>query len=107
MLGGVGVCQPVAEETVHEGSVAVFATLAKGGEVMGGIGHGLCTAGYDCRGTAGHYGLAGQDDGFEGGGAYFVDCCADGGIGHAGAEGALSGWVLAKALNSETTSRKG
>ena len=63
---------------------------------MGGVGHGFGAACYDGGGTAGHDCLRAEDDGFEGGGADFVYGGADGGVRHAGAEGALAGWVLTK-----------
>ena len=62
---------------------------------MGHVGHGLGAAGYDGGGIAGHDCLGCEDDGFEARGAYFVDGGADGGFREAGANGTLSGRVLA------------
>ena len=63
---------------------------------MRGVGHGFGAAGYDAGCCACHYGLGAQDDGFEGGGADFVDGGADDGVGDAGVEGGLAGGVLAE-----------
>jgi hypothetical protein len=42
--------------------------------------------------------LRAENDGFEAGGADFVDSCADGRLGEAGVDGALAGWVLAETV---------
>jgi len=42
--------------------------------------------------------LGAEDEGFYGGGADFVDGCADGGVGKGGVEGALAGGVLAETV---------
>jgi len=42
--------------------------------------------------------LGAEDDGFEAGGADFVDCCADCGDGEGSGEGALAGGVLAETV---------
>ena len=63
---------------------------------MRDVRHGFGATSYDCRGITSHDGLGGEDDGFEGGSADFVDCGADSRIGHASIDGTLAGRVLAK-----------
>ena len=46
--------------------------------------------------------MGAEDDGFQGGGADFVYGGADGSVGHAGADGALPGGVLAETGEDES-----
>ena len=90
----IGVCKPVFQHAIDERGVAEFAALAEGGQVVRRVGHGFRAACYDGVGVPCHDRLDAENDGFEGRGADFVDGGADGGVGHAGAEGTLPGWVL-------------
>lgn len=95
MLAGVGVGEAVFQDPVDEGGVAEFGAGAQGGEVVRRVGHGFGAAGDDAGGGACHDGLGAEDDGFEAGGADFVDGRAGDGVGEAGVQSALSGGVLA------------
>ena len=97
MFGGVSICQAVPQQAVDKSGIAVFAARSETGKIVRDIGHGFGATGYDCGGITSHDGLGGKDDGFEGGGAYFVYCGADSRVGHASVDGALAGRVLAKA----------
>ena len=97
MLGGVSICQAIAQQAIDKSGIAIFAAGSESGEIMGDVGHGFGTTSYDCRGVTSHDGLCGEDDGFEGGGADFVYGGADSGVWHASFDGTLAGRILAEA----------
>ena len=95
----VGVRQAVLEDAVDEGLVTVLGAVAEVGQVVGRVGHGLGAAGDDDGRGAEHDVLGAQLDGLEGRGADLVHRRGDGGLGEAGADGALAGGTLAEAIN--------
>ena len=64
---------------------------------MWGVGHGFRATCYYHVCVTRLDGLCAEDYGFERGGADFVYCGCDDGLGEAGAEGALAGGILAEA----------
>ena len=87
--------QTVLHNAVDELLVAVLGAGTQVGEVMGGIRHGFSAACDDDVRGSGHDGLRSENHGLERGSAHLVDGGADSGVGEAGTESTLSGWVLA------------
>ena len=95
LLEGVG--ETILEDAVEEGLVAVLGTVAEGGKVVGGVGHGLGAAGDDDGGGAEHDVLGAEDDGLERRSADLVHGGGNDGLGEASAEGGLASRALSEA----------
>lgn len=76
----VGIGQTILEHAVDERLVAKLGTGAHSGEVVRGVGHGLCATSDDNVGGAGQDSLSANDDGLDTRGADLV---------HGGANGRL------------------
>lgn len=98
MLLLIRIRQPVLEHAIHQRLIPILSSGTQVGQVVRDLGHGFGAAGDHDGGGAGHDGLGAEDHGFEARGAHFVDGGADGGGGEAGAEGALTGGVLADTI---------
>lgn len=96
MVGRVSVREPISEDAVDERGVAEFGAGPQDGEVVGCVGHGFRTTGYDGGCVARHDGLGPEDDGFEARGTDFVDRCTDCRVGESCTNGALPRWVLSQ-----------
>lgn len=93
----VNIGQAILEDTVDESLVAVLGAVAEVGKVVRSVGHGLSSASDDNIGGAEHDVLGTEDDGLEGRSADLVDGGGNGGLGEAGAHGALACRSLAEA----------
>lgn len=101
MLLLVCVCQSILEDTVYKGLVAKFGTSTHGWEIVGSVGHGFGSSSNDNVGGPSHDCLSSTDHGLDARGTHFVDGSAYSRFGEAGANGTLSGRVLAETIGCQ------
>ena len=102
VLAAVHVPQAVQDHGVKKFSVAESIAFAGLGEQVGRAAHALHAAGHDQRRVAGANRLVGEHDGFQARAADLVDRERPDGIGQAGENRRLAGWVLAQARRAIT-----
>ena len=95
----IGVLKTILQDTIYKGLVAVLGTVAQVGQIVRGVGHRFHATGNDDIGATGLNGLHAQNNRLQPGGADLIHSRAHGALRQPGANGCLSGGVLAKAVN--------